>query len=405
MTILLSRENREQLWKGPTETFEQRVSDIFCSLELVFEWQKKFYTTHMAEFVSFSFVDVAINEGKVRYSTQKEESGMGVWSKLTRGLEIPALFGFDFGELIDPENTEELCPSWSTVPTDKYYLAMRTSHLTEIMDRNATLDGELWHIVKDSCCWYISPQILRKCTCQQGSFETSCKREEVLHAKTDAVRNHYGIFTDIDELPQGGAVVFSWSSSRPNDQDLLGNESKGPILDQLSAISGNTENPIETQISTETLPSEITSLPIEDPVKQTIPTLNRQYIRSSQSSDMEEDGSNHGEFLKQECVGEHTPGYIPSSRSNISPDISPQPTRALSAVQMLFDSLVLSSVHAIASFLAASFYWRTVAFSMAAFWIYHRFMTPYIGRAKVFGYVFLILWWCFCYPWPWLKFL
>lgn len=62
------------------------------------------------------------------------------WVDLTRSLNAVTLFGRGFGELIQPKAATMTCPLWSSLPSNKFYLACCIADLMKIMEDGDNLD-------------------------------------------------------------------------------------------------------------------------------------------------------------------------------------------------------------------------------------------------------------------------
>lgn len=115
-------------------SFRHRVQNVLCYLEALMDsqvqaatqdgyWIRKSDARPAKTAVGFDFWDVAKPPRHVYprvHSLQTPGHGWAHgWVDYIHSIGAMVIFGNDFGELIRPRSTDELCPGWRKVPTDK----------------------------------------------------------------------------------------------------------------------------------------------------------------------------------------------------------------------------------------------------------------------------------------------
>ncbi|KAI1774056.1 hypothetical protein F4818DRAFT_91341 [Hypoxylon cercidicola] len=90
------------------------------------------------------------------------------WVDFTRTIHAVTLFGQGFGELIQPQfTTATLCPRWSILPSERYYLAALVSDLYEIMEKYGDSTSDPRKLCGD-IIWHMKEATFRPCPCARG---------------------------------------------------------------------------------------------------------------------------------------------------------------------------------------------------------------------------------------------
>ncbi|KAF7555660.1 hypothetical protein G7Z17_g1968 [Cylindrodendrum hubeiense] len=210
INVLENKENRYQTLWGETMTFEDRVDDIYSTLELVLEDQKKSNEDHET-FRGYLFLDVAQNKYHIRRCKRNLSPERSTWQHLTRGVNAAVLFGSGFGELIKPEGTEGLCKSWATVPRGMDYLTVHAADLERVLRDIGDRTQTPWRLV-DGVHWYAPDTTFGECSCQVGTSEGQCEPVQVLLPEAVVKKRAPLTLTGPRGLSDGGAVIFGYNS-------------------------------------------------------------------------------------------------------------------------------------------------------------------------------------------------
>jgi hypothetical protein len=363
--ILLNPNNRKQeVLRESAWPFEDRVDDIWSTLELIDANQQRFNKMgeiHRGYLEGFEFVDIANRHSKLVRVCMKEVCPQETtWLNLTRKVDATVLFGNDFGDLIKPESTDGLCPSWVTVPSGKNYLAVRVSDLTRVLKEKGNQTKKPWRLI-DNVCWYNPGKLFVKCSCPDETSEGRCELAQVLLPETVVVHDN---FTSPEELLDSGAVIFGYSKKCPRywekdpGSDAFGsssNRGSSTAEDSRSFAASSSRLELTKGSSGDNDSSAGSSMPLQLDQDQ-------RSMHSRQAEKVDVDDTTH---IDQRLVEN-------SSRSQ-PPPIRDTPNTMKIPHQFQIFALILVPLIAIFSL---NFYWKTLFISFLATWLYWIFVFP-----------------------------
>ena len=281
--------------KRPNETgqlvekfycFRDRVQEVLHDVEVLIDYQAQDsaqdgYRLRLKPNIStknvvgFDFWDVAKPDGPIRQRAYSLRKGGHGWFEYIRSIKATTIFGNKFGELIQAENPDLLCPNWKTVPTGMDYMSTSIATLKGLQNANKTaLDpGEITsHVIWCSHC-----KLFSQCGCltpQPGNQVPHLNPVQFLLPKgqkglLDVPKICMNI--SLNDLGDHGAVVFSHAPYKivpRKKEDKSGNQKErktGGVASAGSSRSEGTPSP-STQNNTESLiPSIMTTTQITQP--------------------------------------------------------------------------------------------------------------------------------------------
>lgn len=229
--------------EGATKTkkayfcLKDRIQQIYHTLEQIITYQCQNDTedgfgfemkpTTREHLEGFDFMDVATDDDPLwRRVTTLKARGRG-WIDFIRAIHAPTLFGRGFGEILKPVN-ESSCASWSEVPKNFDYLAVRCSDLHEIFKRHGDMSTDPWRIVND-IHWHCPGRAFGACKCVLSSSST-CDRIQVL--VPNSFKNFWGrSIRSPSSFPGSGAVIFGSSRKFPIKWPAQGSAEEGMPVD------------------------------------------------------------------------------------------------------------------------------------------------------------------------------
>ncbi|KAF2999902.1 hypothetical protein E8E13_008562 [Curvularia kusanoi] len=143
MQVLLKPKHREMEILESYERVQDRIAYLIHVFEKVMELQKKTAEVCQAgqrkgddshEYLDgWNFVDLARKED-LEPLMETIPAAYQSWTKIVRKLDTVILFGTGFGDLIEPEDSCNLCNHWKRVPTNQHLLATLTSDFDTILE-------------------------------------------------------------------------------------------------------------------------------------------------------------------------------------------------------------------------------------------------------------------------------
>ncbi|KAF4988794.1 hypothetical protein FDECE_14918 [Fusarium decemcellulare] len=153
---------------------QHQIEDIYQVLEKLIDHQK---TAKEQDGVAiriesrqwlegWDFKDLATLQFTISPRVADLKAAEDEWLRLIRSIGAITLFGRGFGELIKPEGPH--CSRWTSLPTEKYYLAVCVKDLLEIIEQNnGDLETNPIKITKDTL-WHIKQGVFPQCGCLGG---------------------------------------------------------------------------------------------------------------------------------------------------------------------------------------------------------------------------------------------
>lgn len=233
----------QELRRGCSESFEDKVKDIWSTLELVIAKQEDLNAESRnipEQIEGFQFVDIARDNVNIRVCTAELEAAKSTWLNLTRipKSNTAVLFGRGFGELIRPSNTSlnVLCQCWQKLPKKQGYLAARGCDIAESLQHKLFYDNgnKTWQIGSNpNKCHWLAPIYRKQSVCPASAYspgEVPCCEKAHVILPDEVVRSMgESTFPCLQkEPPECGAIIFGFSSQCPKywEQGRLG-EARG----------------------------------------------------------------------------------------------------------------------------------------------------------------------------------
>jgi hypothetical protein len=232
--------------------FEDLVEQRCSVLELIMEYQKKkagqngvrLKANVRKELEGWDFIDLATDYDPNPRVATLNSLGYG-WVDFVRSIGAITLFGYGYGDLIQPAGFHGMCHLWRSLPKHKYYLAASVYDMNNIMrkfgneraDPIAPVHGLLWHCPGD---------LTAPCQCQKQAVRQNFRGASRSHDH-DPVQVLYPKGSRLlglkqirkPKLESGGAVVFGHSISwryrwgeRGDDLEEYDPASLSPVLER-----------------------------------------------------------------------------------------------------------------------------------------------------------------------------
>lgn len=156
------------------------------------------------------------NDPRPRVATLRA-CGYG-WVDFIRSIDAITLFGPGFGDIIQPIESDGMCPLWKSLPTQNYYLAASAFDLKDIMENFGSKWTDPPSLVHD-LLWHCPGDMVAPCRCQgYGSRQII----RTLKSHHDPVQVLYPSWSrlnlfkslkapNLERLKDSGAVVFGHS--------------------------------------------------------------------------------------------------------------------------------------------------------------------------------------------------
>ncbi|GES61167.1 Pfs domain protein [Aspergillus terreus] len=213
LDVLLSEYNMQlkvYAEKGSFIRLQDRVEDFYDHLETVFDYQLRSDHSQVPRSCldGWDFHDLATEKDPVYpRRTMLDPQGRS-WIDLTRSIHAVALLGRNFGEIIRP--TGSICPSWTSLPKGKSYLAASLADLRSVMEAYGGDPYEAPVRLTNNLVWYTTKSTAMECRClelQDGSH--SDLAQVVLPSTLSRDLNDSFIPCKRDQ----GAVFFGFNSN------------------------------------------------------------------------------------------------------------------------------------------------------------------------------------------------
>lgn len=144
-----AEESTTEKWKQEYYTFQDLVEERYHILEQIIDHQQqvngrnginlKFRVRNHLE--GWDFVDLVTDDEITPRVAPLDALGWG-WVDFVRSIGAITLFGCGFGDIIQPEVYEGMCPKWKTLPKGQSYLAASGFDLAKVKFHRL---GLVWH--------------------------------------------------------------------------------------------------------------------------------------------------------------------------------------------------------------------------------------------------------------------
>lgn len=136
-----------------------------------------------------------------------EETGDD-WARLISEIGAVALFGEDFGEIIQPSSTEGLCKRWLQMPENEYFLGACVSDLANIIRLHGAKGAEQIKFT-DNISWHSPVESFGPCQCSDTTNLSACNLAQELRMPKDSQRPLSNSSITKHLSNSQGAVIFS----------------------------------------------------------------------------------------------------------------------------------------------------------------------------------------------------
>ncbi|KAJ0421353.1 hypothetical protein BJY00DRAFT_111456 [Aspergillus carlsbadensis] len=188
-----------------------RLNDLYEVVEKMLDYQimicgkdgVKLRGVPRRDLEGWDFKDIATKEDPIYPRLAKLKTTGKSWVDFVRATQAVVLFGRDFGDLVEPSATTDLCSHWKSLPCDRYYLAACMGDLKRIFDRSGHLLS--MHSGPTSFVWHPS----------EPTFSPSCRHNEEEDLPCEPARTVWRESTSLWKLENttySGAVIFGHSS-------------------------------------------------------------------------------------------------------------------------------------------------------------------------------------------------
>ena len=130
------------------------------------------------------------------------------WVDLIRSIQAVTLFGRGFGDMIQPVQAD-MCPRWTNLPKERYYLAACVADLKEIMELNGDPNANPLKLT-NTIVWHNPDQIFDPCRCTRQSQKGHSDFVQILWPAMISRRLPK---RDPIQLEGCGAVIFGHSTT------------------------------------------------------------------------------------------------------------------------------------------------------------------------------------------------
>jgi nucleoside phosphorylase len=217
-----------RLYQTMHETFLDRVEAIYHLLEKVLAHQAQIGVLRQARIDTgrcpqgvlegFDFMDLAGDTDNFRARMIDPSIRLPRWLVLAENLDAPVLFGREFGDLLQPCGVLNVCDSWTTVPLEKDYLAVRVDDIAGIMRRKGNNFWSPWRVI-NGIYWHSPDKLFENCPELRHKPEEKCNHAQVLVAEEEARSSRGNIISPARLEPQG-AVIFDGSPVSPQSSSI-----------------------------------------------------------------------------------------------------------------------------------------------------------------------------------------
>jgi hypothetical protein len=229
-------------------TYQDLVRQTYHILEQLHDYEARMSTspaislrfTDREKLTGFAFMDIVDGQNDLRpRAVILKSSGRG-WVDFTRSIRAFSLFAKGFGDIIRPScEANQLCKSWTHVPTGKDYLVACTSSLKEICRRYGNHDSNPMELA-NGIYWHKPDKLFESCKCNSKS----CDRVQVLLPASLGSKRHPQPFGCDD-----GAVIFGRSKRLPWHWPSKGDPVEGGTSDVEDNESGFHDSGLGSNLS------------------------------------------------------------------------------------------------------------------------------------------------------------
>jgi hypothetical protein len=204
-------------------TFQDRVNKVLHSLEILVDLQA--YTVSMEgikipqsrnvhkAICGFDMLDVLGPLGPISTRIKRFEFWGDGWMDFLPTAGVVTVFGKGFGELIRPDNPQDVCPIWQAIPNGEDYLISTVSTLKLLQKRlesqnSLSETGDLTSKIS----WRTLPNARNMCKCAEAEEPKNCPDPVHFMVSKSWIRKWKSsafVPVDIDALNPDGAVVFA----------------------------------------------------------------------------------------------------------------------------------------------------------------------------------------------------
>lgn len=163
-----------------------------------------------------------------------QASGKG-WVDFTRSIHAVTLLGRGFGEIIRPGRASR-CEHWSTLPTQRYFIACCLSDLQELTRKHDTFDEGVVRLSED-LIWHTPATLFTSCECGQTPEEHD--HEPVQTIFPEALSNLLPDRTHSIPEHGAGAVVFGYTDRFAWIWGDTGHPQKGELQEVASLLKAS----------------------------------------------------------------------------------------------------------------------------------------------------------------------
>ncbi|PNP50211.1 hypothetical protein THARTR1_09200 [Trichoderma harzianum] len=223
MQVLMNRENLQMALYEEYDIDEfnpkakylvrNRIDELYETLEKIIDHQrditgeggKLLEDAPRKDLEGWDFKDIATKENPIKPLLAKIKTIGKGWVDFTRSIQAATLFGRGFGELIEPVNKTNLCGYWTTLPSNKYYLAASMEDIKRIIDRLGNPRANPPHLTRSQAWAPFIRDAGRSCECAKG-MGRHCELTQTIWPLRKMERGSRDL-----SLP-AGAVVFGHNS-------------------------------------------------------------------------------------------------------------------------------------------------------------------------------------------------
>jgi hypothetical protein len=274
--------------------FRNRVQEILHDLEVIIDYQTQVciqdgywvpQSIRIMEkrLVGFDFWDIAKPIGPIRQQAYYLETSGHGWVDYVRSIGAINIFGKQFGELLQPVQSDQLCPQWMSLPVGLDLMGTTVDHLKRVAEARKTDTTSDSCEVSEGIHWLSRSLPFSSCSCFSAMAETRNDHSDPIQLLLPKGQTfHLDVpktCTNIalDTLQGSGAVVFGHTPNRFHPR-LKGESSprQSPQVNDVSRGAGtassssqgegsNSNNDVSTPPTTMTEVSETT--PVAEPAQ------------------------------------------------------------------------------------------------------------------------------------------
>jgi hypothetical protein len=237
MKVLLNPEYRElNLFKNKDgyDKVQDRIEHFVHTFEKIIDHQIRVATANPTEeqrgndphehLEGWDFMDLADRGSPLYPCMDTIPTADQSWTGVVRALNAVTLFGVGFGNLIQPENSCNLCNYWEQLPKNRHYLATLTSDfgiILKLAHRRLDNPQTLFH----SILRHHPNRPVQPCPCSNGSVPKHAESVRILQTQAPAPASR-SMYWNIPETL--GAVLLGVGP--PDARPQLASKSRVSIL-------------------------------------------------------------------------------------------------------------------------------------------------------------------------------